>query len=530
MSDILKKLSAIEQAPTDSKTNLKEGVEAIAEVTPPGREEQVKALKKVPGIDNPWAVSWASYNKGKKKTDEESLEEGFDDMEKYLKDKEKAKGTGKFDKTDTDKGVKYTKKYDAEDEKDEDEGEDTKSKGGRKVGSKSGARHSYKKIDEVIAEAYGDYFEGDLEEDDMEEGNKFINNLRKARAAGEKEADLDGDGDMEPVKPGKTFEEETIEERWSAPIKATDFYLVNSNGSPIAQSANEKDMKDKEQQYLRSGWDVKVVRGNELSNINEETVEEDLDETSHFIKGVKRFIKGKDSPMDVRDKHLAKSTFSDDPAEREKEASRYDKVQGVLDKAGSGINESECNHTMEGESCPMHGESKCPMSESADKELDEVRALAGLQECGPMSPIPGAESDMGKMNINTTMDSDGHKSVTISADGDAAVQLMQMLKLAGMGSAHIAQDDQVDANTYAVASEEEMEEEHVPGHLVGNGTEPQVMPVQSLTKGGDGEVAGKEKQMHPHGYKFSDNPLAMENKLGGRFLKEYESIKLARGK
>jgi len=41
----------------------KEEVEQIDEVAPPGREDQVKALKKVPGIDNPWAVSWASYRK-----------------------------------------------------------------------------------------------------------------------------------------------------------------------------------------------------------------------------------------------------------------------------------------------------------------------------------------------------------------------------------------------------------------------------------------------------------------------------------
>lgn len=459
MSDILKKLSAIEQAPTDSKTNLKEGAEAIAEVTPPGREKQVKALKKVPGIDNPWAVSWASYNKGKKKTDEESLEEGFDDMEKYLKDKEKAKGTGKFDKTKTDKGVKYTKKHDSEDSEDDDEDadKDKKSKGGRKTGSKSGARHSYKKIDESIAEAYGDFFEGDLEEDDMEEGNRFTYNLKKARDAGKKEADLDGDGDMEPVK-----EEENLEERWSAPIKPTDFYLVDLRGNPISQSPNEQDMKSLEQQYLRSGWDVKVIRGDELS---------------------KSFSMGE-----------AKS----------------------------------CNHTMEGESCPMHGESKCPMSESEDQDLAEVRALAGLKECGP-SPM-GSDTDAGKMNVNTTMDSDGHKSVTISADGDTAMQLMQMLKLAGMGSDHVAHQDSSDADTYTITAAEEEMEEAVPGEMVGNGTDPQVMPVQALTKGGDGEVAGKEKQMHPHGYKFSDNPLAMENKLGGRFLKEYESIKLARGK
>lgn len=39
-------------------------------VTPPGREEQVKALKKEPGIDNPWAVAWESYNKSHESGDE----------------------------------------------------------------------------------------------------------------------------------------------------------------------------------------------------------------------------------------------------------------------------------------------------------------------------------------------------------------------------------------------------------------------------------------------------------------------------
>lgn len=39
--------------------------EELDEVAPPGREDQVKALKGK--VDNPWAVSWASYNKSKKK-------------------------------------------------------------------------------------------------------------------------------------------------------------------------------------------------------------------------------------------------------------------------------------------------------------------------------------------------------------------------------------------------------------------------------------------------------------------------------
>lgn len=37
--------------------------EDLDQKAPPGREKQVKALKKQPGVDNPFAVAWASYNK-----------------------------------------------------------------------------------------------------------------------------------------------------------------------------------------------------------------------------------------------------------------------------------------------------------------------------------------------------------------------------------------------------------------------------------------------------------------------------------
>lgn len=40
----------------------------------------------------------------------------------------------------------------------------------------------------------------EVDESDMEEGNKFAHNVLKAKAAGKKEADLDGDGDMEKVR------------------------------------------------------------------------------------------------------------------------------------------------------------------------------------------------------------------------------------------------------------------------------------------------------------------------------------------
>jgi hypothetical protein len=43
-------------------------------------------------------------------------------------------------------------------------------------------------------------YDESVAEGDMEEGNRFTGNLAKARAAGKKQADLDGDGDMEKVQ------------------------------------------------------------------------------------------------------------------------------------------------------------------------------------------------------------------------------------------------------------------------------------------------------------------------------------------
>lgn len=53
------------------------GMYVIDEVAPPGREDQVLALKGK--VDNPYAVAWASYNKSKKK---ESVDENFADGKK----------------------------------------------------------------------------------------------------------------------------------------------------------------------------------------------------------------------------------------------------------------------------------------------------------------------------------------------------------------------------------------------------------------------------------------------------------------
>ena len=166
---------------------------------------------------------------------------------------------------------------------------------------------------------------------------------------------------------------------------------------------------------------------------------------------------------------------------------------------------------------------------SENKELNEVLKLAGVMEesvkvdeCGmSQSPIAGAYAgDMqdteGRMNISTNMSTDGNKTVTITADGDAAVELMQMLKMAGMNSM-VDKNEDTDNSPMSEEKDDRYEANTTP--------EEEVLPVQVQTKGGNGEVAGKEKKMTPHGYKFADNPLAMGESMSLKLMKEYESIK-----
>ena len=71
-----------------------------------------------------------------------------------------------------------------------------------KIAASAGKRYGSKESGERVAGAVLAKLRAkeSVEESDMEEGNKFTGNLMKARAAGLKKADLDGDGDMEPVR------------------------------------------------------------------------------------------------------------------------------------------------------------------------------------------------------------------------------------------------------------------------------------------------------------------------------------------
>ena len=111
-----------------------------------------------------------------------------------------------------------------------------------------------------------------------------------------------------------------------------------------------------------------------------------------------------------------------------------------------------------------------------------------IAECYDMAMGP-QEQESG-MNVSTSADTKtGRKSITVTADGEAANELMAILKMAGLGGSH-----------------EEVDEEY------SNEPEPQIgdahTQMVSMT-GGPNHLQSMKK----HGYQQGDNPLAMHEEV-----------------
>ena len=173
-----------------------------------------------------------------------------------------------------------------------------------------------------------------------------------------------------------------------------------------------------------------------------------------------------------------------------------------------------------------------------------LKDKAELDEC--MSPLGGAAVEMqqaeqqkGRMSVNTSADSEGHKTVTITADGEEAEKLAQILALAGIGGHHPQQPEEhaaivvaQEAKDYGDTDVEEPEE-------LANSPRPDVRGAHRAETVGFANTSDdlhKQKDQHPDAAAKGDNPLAKKEKaveainplesLGAQLMAEYQSIKI----
>jgi hypothetical protein len=173
------------------------------------------------------------------------------------------------------------------------------------------------------------------------------------------------------------------------------------------------------------------------------------------------------------------------------------------------------------------------ITQETDMDLNELSRLAGLKEsCGAMSPMTHTGStDKPEINISTNYNSaDDNKSITVTAQGDSAVALAQILKLSGLMGDAPAEEPQVAIVAAHPEHEREVEEERDPEYA--NTPNEETAGIDAAVPSGNDLHKNKGANPNWHGdnamrtTQFEENdPIA---NLGRRLMKEYESIKITK--
>ncbi len=432
--------------------------------------------------------------------------EGWDDMMKDVAKRGKEeKGTGKFDKKkdQTTGGTVYTRKYNAKTGETDDETNTTKEKRGRGRPKKSAFESKHTAVNKLIKESIGPLVEGRIEGGVWVDkpGNVPVPQNPEVAKPTPKAAPTPNMGSAAKAlaAPNKVDPKAKVIPSDPEGVKEDDMEEGNAFSGAVAKAKADG---------IQKGEKI-TVGGKEYPVKEDEDLEESLNQMRR-IAGL--------PVVEAKDKTAKKDYDGDGKVESGKDEYLGSKIAAAK-KAGK---------LKEGEMC-----SKCdcdPCECDDDKEK--------VDEC--MSPLGNAAQEMqdsaGKMNVSTNMSSDGNKSVTITADGDAAAELMQMLKLAGMGGGDQSMQAEPDGKPDGVmvvargeeeqGGEEEVDEEKDERYHANTTPEEHVMPTQVQTKGGDGDVAGQEKKMSKHGYQFGDNPQAMRESATLKLMREYEAIKV----
>lgn len=345
-----------------------------------------------------------------------------------------------------------------------------------------------------------------MSEDDMEEGNKFTGNLMKARAAGKKQADLDGDGDMEPVREAAK----------------PDYIDLDNDGNRRESMKKAAADKKKSKQEVEEGWDDMLKAADERRREGMRSGEKtqghkgEIEKTATGIKHTRRYdAKTGETDSDDDEKPAGEKRGRGRPKKTDKAPERVT-AKAYKHKGGRKMSNEEIQEAIAAleEAGYSVEERKLSSSEREERE-DIVKGMkknrAGFKkrygdrgeevmyatatklakERGPGNPdrkkkekseeveettvagsvapsaaapkskskggmtfgkgiydslnreLEGMISESMNVSVNMSMDDAGQprKNITVSAEGEAAEQLAQLLNLAGMAAHNSSHSD-----------------------------------------------------------------------------------------
>lgn len=367
-----------------------------------------------------------------------------------------------------------------------------------------------------------------MAEADMEEGNRFTGNLMKARAAGKKQADLDGDGDMEQV-------------REAARPDYIDLDNDRNRKESMKQAAADKKKQDQEE--LDEGWDdmLKDVEKRRSATKKGEIThghKHDIEDTGTGRRVTRRVDPNTgysvgaddDKPADGEKRGRGRPKKTDKAPERVtakaykhkggRKMSKEEIEEAIASLEGHGykvdkLDEKAVSKAQQRFMGMAHAMQKGEKIAGASKELKKVaktmkkgdvedfaktkhKGLPAKKKkeetdestvSGSVAPAAGGKgktnSLIGKgiydslnrdledmiaesMNVSINMNVDEHgeprKNITVSAEGEAAEQLAQLLNLAGMSEKGIdmGNDQGCGCETSPCSCSDQMVDENAP--------------------------------------------------------------------
>lgn len=457
-------------------------------------------------------------------TEEEPLEEGFEDLQKYLDSK--AKGAKQGGGEGKKKGTRYGGENQKDDEGDAEPAVDNapKKKGRPKKDKFAESWKAYAKAKLAEGVNFTEMMrEANAEADELlTELQMEISEFKKSGHMGDKLRDV-----LELHKfSKKPVVDEVVMPAMEQPMIESGAFIpgrivywrgkqgtvdrVEGNKCFVNKPNGEMDVwPTKECSTEKQG--MMATLGGDIKGIGQ---------------GIKNFVTNKPDPMDEELNELAKL---------------------------AGLSEAKkCNHTMEGKKCPVHGLKECgsgmyegkkPDFLDLDKDGNKKESMKDaakdskkkkVDECGmpgSMSPMSNMGQDEGNMSINTSMNSDGTKSVSVNATGNQADALAQILKMAGLAAHQEVHGGgemsaaEPKAIVIQAGPEEQVEEERDVEYA--NTPDEEVENVDAIIHQGDD--LNREKEQYAGMPKAGDNPMATREsiEMPARISRMLEGVKLA---
>jgi hypothetical protein len=369
--------------------------------------------------------------------------EGFKELDAYMAKREKEKGTGKFDKKQISTGTVYTRRHEEESEDDEDaptsKGGAPKKKGRKEVGAGKGKKIGAKSRGTSKLASKGSIAETyNRTKDDLAVATSIIGNLMRRSNKGE------------TINPKELVDQlQLLQERVNRLAGGPAVDTLRPETKPVAEDNSiplvDKGEYDREGDMAKEQLTTIELAAEELASILSD--DENLPE---WVQS--KITKAMDYVDTARDYMIATKDDQNNNVMAEKAVSQSQrKAAGIAYAARKGdIPKSELRGASKEMSKMPAGELKkfaTTKEKDLPKKVKEADAEPKAKKTGGIKFGQGVyesiNSQVEKMiiegmniSVNATQNAEGenHKSITVTADGDDADKLAQLLNLAGLPS------------------------------------------------------------------------------------------------